>query len=282
MDASSLPSLTLIGPGRAGRAFARTWLASGGRVDNVLARTEASARAGAAALGSGRPGALAASSFASAVLVLAVSDDAVSEAARLAAGRGTCGLAFHLSGVLPAEVLAPLRRNATAVGSMHPLRAFTGAPDETLAGAFVAVEGDDAACDAAAGFARLLGAHAHRIPPGAKALYHAGATLAAGGAVALVAAAARAWSLAGIGEENSRSALAALAARAVAAAELHPFDEALTGPIARRDLGTVRSHRDALAGQPELLRLYALLAEETLARTPGRGREEELRAIWAC
>nr|MDQ2969949.1 DUF2520 domain-containing protein [Acidobacteriota bacterium] len=194
MDASSLPSLTLIGPGRAGRAFARTWLASGGRVDNVLARTEASARAGAAALNSGRPGALAASSFASAVLVLAVSDDAVSEAARVAAGRGTCSLAFHLSGVLPAEVLAPLRRNGTAVGSMHPLRAFTGAQDETLRGAFVAVEGDDAACDAAARFARLLGARAHRIPPGAKALYHAGATLAAGGAVALVAAAARAWS----------------------------------------------------------------------------------------
>lgn len=248
----------------------------------MLGRSEASAREAADRLGAGKAGAFPASSFQSAVLVLAVSDDAVEEVAQAAAVRGSCRLAFHLSGALPAEVLAPLRGEETSIGSMHPLRAFIGAADETIRGAFVAIEGDPAACDAAVDYARILGAHGHRIAPEAKALYHAGATLAAGGVVATIALAARAWSLAGIGEDVSRSALSGLAAAAVAGAASRPFPDALTGPVARRDLGTVRSHREALEGHPELLRVYALLAEEILARTPGRGKEKELRAILAC
>jgi len=49
--------------------------------------------------------------------------------------------------------------------------------------------------------------------------------------------------------------------------------------LARRDVGTVRAHRAALAASPETLRLYTMLARETLARTPGRGKEEEILAV---
>ncbi len=282
MPPAPLPSLTLAGPGRAGRALARSWVAAGGRLDRVLARSEGSARAAAARLGAVASSTLDASSFDSEVLALAVPDDALMAVADLLAGRGRCRFAIHLSGARPADEIASLARAGAGLASMHPLRAFRGDPDETIRGAFVAVEGGAAACDAAESFAIAMGAQPHRISRDAKPLYHAGATLAAGGVVALLSAAARAWALAGLPEAGSRVALAALAADAVAGAAKTSFEAALTGPLARRDLGTVRAHRRALEGHPDLLRLYALLAEETLARTPGYGNEAEIRSILAC
>jgi predicted short-subunit dehydrogenase-like oxidoreductase (DUF2520 family) len=251
-----------------------------------VGRTEEAAERAVREIGGGVPAVTDFVSPSGEVLVLAVSDDALPAVSRAiaerVAGRTAVRLAFHLSGALPAAAIGALRSPATAVGSFHPLRAMTGAAGETLAGAFVAIEGDPEACAAGLRFAAVLGADGHRIAADAKSLYHAGATLAAGGTVALISLAARAWSAAGLPEEQSRTALAGLAGNAAAGAAARPFDDALTGAVARRDLGTVRAHRDALAPFPELLRLYALLAAETLARTPGRGREDEIRALLAC
>jgi predicted short-subunit dehydrogenase-like oxidoreductase (DUF2520 family) len=290
--AEALPSLSLVGPGRAGRALARSWVTAGGELREVVARTAAAARSAVAMLGAGVPGELAPPSSSGVpgpggegltgeVLVLAVSDDALGPVALSLAG-ARCRFAFHLSGALVADAIAPLRSRTTSLGSFHPLLAMTGAAGETVRGAFIAVEGDRDACEAGMRFASALGGQGHRIASEAKALYHAGATLAAGGSVALVALAARAWTAAGLPEAQSRVALAGLAVNAVRQAADRPFEDALTGPVARRDLGTVRSHRDALAPFPDLLRLYAILAEETLAQTPGRGREDELRALLTC
>lgn len=248
----------------------------------MIGRTLPSAERGVEALRCGRTAVLERGAFETEVVVLAVPDDLIGEVASDAAGALTCRLAYHLSGALPAAVLGPLSRAGASLGSFHPLRAFTGGPDETLRGAFVTIEGDEKACRAALGFSEILGGEAHRISADAKPLYHAGATLAAGGVVSLIGLAARAWSLAGIPEELSRPALAALAGRAAAGAALQGFAEALTGPIARRDLATVRSHCAALAAHPDLLAMYRALASETIARTPGIGREEELRAVLAC
>ena len=283
MPAAPLPSLALVGPGRAGRAFARSWLAAGGALAAVVARDPDAARGAAAALGAGVP--FAADELPPRlegdVLVLAVPDDALSASARSVAGRSAALFAFHLSGALPADEIGALRESGRAVGSLHPLRAFSGAPDETLRGARVAVEGDPRACDAALEYVAALGARGQRIDRSAKTLYHAGATLAAGGAVALLSLAARAWALAGISEEDARPPLAELAVNATGAARRRSFEESLTGPVARRDVRTVRAHCDALAASPDLLRVYVALAHETLARTPGRGREDEIRAALA-
>ncbi len=214
--------------------------------------------------------------------MLAVADDALGDVSLSLAGVARGRFAFHLSGALSAGAIAPLRSERVSIGSFHPLRALTGSADETLSGAFIAVEGDPAACEAGLRFAAAIGGEGHLIATDAKILYHAGATLAAGGSVALVALATRAWTAAGLPASQSRMALAGLAANAITRASTRPFEDALTGPVARRDLGTVRSHRDALAPFPDLLHLYAILAEETIAQTPGRGREDELRALLTC
>jgi len=259
---SSLPSLALVGPGRAGRAFARSWSAAGGAVSAMAGR--------------GGEGPIPGD-----VIVLAVPDDRIADVAASLAGRTEASLAFHLSGALSAEAIAALRTPDRPVGSLHPLRAFSGAHDETLAGALVAVEGDPAACEAGLLFVEAMGGRGRPIGRQEKALYHAGATMAAGGAVALISIATRVWELAGLPPDEARSSLAELAEKATGAARHAAFEDAFTGPVARRDVATVRTHIAALAAMPEVRRLYAALALETLARTPGRGREEEIRALLA-
>ena len=282
MTAGVLESrLALAGAGRAGRAFARSWRAAGGRVAFTILREgsaappELSAIPSVSVAGTGSEPSTAACD----ILVLAVSDDAIGGVAAELAGRLACRVALHLSGALPSGALAPLARRGAAVGSMHPVRPFTGAADEDWSGAFVAVEGDAAAADTAIAVARGVGARPHRLAPSAKPLYHAAASLAAGGTAAVVSVAVDAWIAAGVPEDTAREVLSGLAERAVAAAGKRPFHEAFTGAVARRDIGTVRAHTEALAPHPEALELYRALAEQILRRTRGRGKEQEIRDV---
>ena len=120
--------------------------------------------------------------------------------------------------------------------------------------------------------ARAVGARPHSIAPGAKPLYHASATLAAGGAAAVLAVAVRGWVDAGIPEDVAREALSALAVRAADAVGHRTFAEAFTGAVARRDVGTVEAHAEALAGRSDVLVLYRTLGERD-SRAHARARK---------
>jgi predicted short-subunit dehydrogenase-like oxidoreductase (DUF2520 family) len=271
-------SVVLVGPGRAGKAFARSWLAAGGRILEVVARSPRSARQGAAEIGAGTPRPLSRTVADAEILVVAVPDDAITAVARRLAGKFRGKAAFHVSGALAAEALAPLRSSGAAIGSLHPARVFTGARGEDWKNAFVAVEGDPGAVLLGAKIAKAVGAFPRRVSAASKPAYHAAAALAAGGTAALVSLATRAWKEAGIPQREARRALAALAGQAASAVSEREFAAALTGPIARRDLGTVSAHAAALAPYPQLRSLYRILASEILARTPGLGREKQVRA----
>jgi len=273
-------SVVRAGAGRAGAAFARSWLAAGGTISRVIVRSPshglASGLEGVPSVFADDPGP------ACDVLILAVPDDAIAGVAAALAPLLPCRYAFHLSGALAGRVLAPLTVRGAAAASIHPVRPFTGAADENWRGAFVAVEGDAEAARVGAEMARAVGARPHPIDPAAKPLYHASASLAAGGAAAVLSVAVKGWVDCGIPEDVAREALAGLAERAVRAAGQRPFAEAFTGAVARRDVGTVRAHAAALARHAEALALYRALAEEILERTSGRGREEEIREILAA
>jgi predicted short-subunit dehydrogenase-like oxidoreductase (DUF2520 family) len=51
-------------------------------------------------------------------------------------------------------------------------------------------------------------------------------------------------------------------------------EEALTGPVARGDAGTVRRQLAALADRPDLLRLYRALGTVILAAVPDAVRQD--------
>jgi predicted short-subunit dehydrogenase-like oxidoreductase (DUF2520 family) len=221
------------------------------------------------------------------VVILAVRDDSlrplVAELS-LAGGPARGQVVLHLSGALTHEVLRPLGAMGAALGSMHPLMTVSEDPRRAarhFKGACFALEGEVAAVAAADTLARRLGGVPVPIAPEAKAAYHAGAVFASNYVVAVLSAANSLLESAGFDSETARDALLPLSRATLDNVSAGGPMSALTGPIARGDVDTVRRHLAALPR--ELAALYAALGEATLQLAEVRGldagRAAELRAL---
>ncbi len=174
--------------------------------------------------------------------------------------------AVHCSGALGLEVLDGAARRGARVGCLHPLQVFPSREGD--AGRFqdvvCGVEGPDDLGDLLERVASDLGARVVRLEGADRALYHAAAVLASNYAVSLMSAATRAWGRAGLPAQEARDALAPLLLGAAQGIARHPLPEALTGPVARGDVDTVRRHLDALRSDSTLRDLYRRLGVELL------------------
>ena len=186
----------------------------------------------------------------------AAADDASAEAKPLA------GKVFlHCSGSLGLAELAPLQQAGAHVGSLHPLQSFAGGATQ-LAGVYMAVDGDEAACQAAIALANALGGHPFRVPAAERAAYHAAACICSNYAVAVEALAQRLMSR-WLGDEAAAwQALLPLFKGTAANLEATTSPRtALTGPIARGDTTTVARHLAVLPA--ELVDVYCSLGLAT-------------------
>lgn len=181
----------------------------------------------------------------------------------------------HLSGVLDSVVLEPLSRQGHPVGSMHPLVALPDGPAaDALRGAWYGIEGDAAARDFAGRLVAALNGRSLALDAGGKARYHAAAVAASNFVVALLSVAERWMVESGIGAEEARQALAGLAAGTIESVRRLGPEGALTGPIARGDVDTVRRHLAELSAPDRLL--YSVLADSTLTLARQRGLPSEV------
>ena len=168
---------------------------------------------------------------------------------------------LHCSGSMGLEELAPLAAAGAHVGSLHPLQSFAGGATQ-LAGVYMAVDGDEAACEAATAIATALGGNPFRVPAAERAAYHAAACICSNYAVAVEALAQRLMSH-WLGDEAAAwQALLPLFKGTAANLERTASPRtALTGPIARGDVTTVAKHLAVLP--PELLDAYCSLGLAT-------------------
>jgi len=207
------------------------------------------------------------------LIILAVPDDAVAPLASTLRMYGGQAM-IHTSGALGADVLAPAMAAGTQVGSFHPLVGFadTERAVADLHGATVAIEADDQLAAMLATMAEAIGATPVRLAPGTKAAYHAAAVLAAGGFVALLDAIAELGRVAGLDEAGSLAIYGGLIEGTLGNARALGIAAALTGPITRGDLGTLRAHLDALrAHAPRAMALYVAAARREIELAEGRG-----------
>lgn len=244
-------TFSVAGPGRVGSSLA-AWLESLG-----ARRMGMAGRQGMADLSSGGQD----------LLLIAVSDPALPEVAEVLAHRPQAAVALHTSGCVDASVLAPLRQAGSAVGSLHPLKAFPRSlPEPAEArGVFFAVDGDPAARELAHRLAAAWGGVSAEVAPESRALYHFAATLAAGGAVTLLALAEDLARRLGLPEAAVRGYLELCRGAVARAIETGNPAAVLTGPTARGDRATVDRHLEALRTlAPDKLPLVVHLARETL------------------
>lgn len=245
--------IAIVGGGRMGRGLAAALAEAGERVA-LWSRREATGAVEEAVSGAG-------------TVILAVPDDAIPVVAERLAASGAIGrdqVVLHLSGLRGRPALVALERSGAALGSLHPLQTISDPATAAVRwrGAFAAVEGDDRAIAEAERVAGLLGLQPFRIGAAGKAAYHAGAVMVGNYVVALAGAAARLGVAAGIPEELAGRLYLPLLLGAVENLQRQSPAEALTGPVRRGDLATVRAHLAALSGDDRAL--YARLGLEAL------------------
>ncbi len=215
-----MTTVSLIGPGRAGRSLAAALADAGCDVRDVLTRHDdvTSAARGVD------------------VLVIATPDAAIAEvAARVRPEPDT--VVVHLSGALGLDVLAPHPRRA----SLHPLVPLPSAEVGRVrlrSGITFAVAGDPVAAE----LAGVLDGNVVVVEDEHRAAYHAAACIASNHLVALMGQVERVATSAGLDLE----AFVGLARAALTdVVELGP-GAALTGPAARGDDTTLERHRQTL------------------------------------
>lgn len=270
------------------QALGRLLAEAGCRVTAVAGRDPARTEAAARFVGT-RPAPLAELPHLASRLLIAVSDDALAAVAAALAPAGVRGgAALHTSGVHGPDVLAPLAGAGFCCGALHPLQTVAS-PEQgvnALRGAAFAVTAEGSAAEWAAEIVRIARGWMLTVPADRRALYHAAAVLASNGFAALLDAAVMLMGSAGVEKPVALRALAPLVrASCENALALGPA-EALTGPIRRGDVATVRRHWQALAAAPAglrplyracSLRLIELARRQGLSAGRARALEEVFR-----
>jgi predicted short-subunit dehydrogenase-like oxidoreductase (DUF2520 family) len=271
----------VVGAGRVGAVLAAALGAAGHHVVAAAGESDAS-RARIADLLPGvatrKPTAVA---RACDLLLLTVPDDmlrnvvtTLSDAGAIRPGQ----YVVHTSGRHGLDVLAPAAALGARVAAMHPAMTFTGtALDlDRLSGC---VFGLTAGADERPFVEELvadLGGRPTWVPEEMRTLYHAGLAHGANHLVTLVTQAMELLTAAG--STDPAGTLRPLLTAALDNA-LEQGDTALTGPIVRGDVNTVRAHlADIAANAPHTLPSYVALARATLGRAVTDGRVLPIRA----
>lgn len=209
------------------------------------------------------------------LLLLTVPDRAIGEVAKLLADTGRVGagqVVAHCSGALGLEELEPLRILGAEVGSLHPLAAVSRG-DEDLEGSAAALDGTPKALRLLRRVARDAGLRPIAVAAAGRTAYHAAASLAANGLVALADLAVDALADAGVPRDRALQALVPLLDSAVRGLAARGLPEALTGPVSRADARVVEAHLRALAGTPAA-EAYRVLARRAVDLARAQGADE--------
>ncbi|HVK26633.1 MAG TPA: DUF2520 domain-containing protein [Actinokineospora sp.] len=211
------------------------------------------------------------------LVLLAIPDDVLAGTVRGLAAAGAMRqgqIVAHTSGAHGVDVLAPAAEQGALTLALHPVMTFTGRGedlDRIAACCFgvTAADGDDAAWSVAEALVVEMGAEPVRVTEAVRPLYHTALAHGANHLVTLVAECADLLRAADIA--TPERLLGPLLSAALDNALRHG-DRALTGPVARGDAGTVRTHlRELEALDPELAETYRVLATRTARRAATAG-----------
>lgn len=215
------------------------------------------------------------------LLLLTVPDDMLANVATQLIGAGAIHVGtrvVHTSGRHGQAVIDIVRTVGAHPMAVHPAMTFTGTTVDLgrLAGCVFGVTVDDDDREEAADLVRALSGTPMWVAEENRTLYHAGMAHGANHLVTLVAQSMDL--LARAGADDPAAALRPLLTAALDNALAHG-DAALTGPIVRGDVNTVRAHvAEILVNAPDTLASYVALARATADRAVMNGRLLPIRA----
>lgn len=186
-------------------------------------------------------------------------------------------IVLHTSGSLSSAVLNELTSMGASIGSIHPLVAISDPVSgaEKFTNAYFCLEGDAGALAVARNIVRDLGGKDFSIDTSFKALYHAGAVMAAGHVVALLSMSLEMLAKCGVAEVAAREIIKPLVKSTFDNVFAIGPERALTGPFARADTGTFERHLEVLREtvNENMVETYLSLAQRSLDIAAERQRQ---------
>lgn len=261
-------SVTIIGAGAVARSIALALFYGGVKIDGIYSLHGNSAELLARKVKARVFGRITDISSVAGVTVLCVPDGSISSTAGLIAKQCTNlkhKVIIHTSGALSSNELGILKKRGASVGSFHPMQTFPKNRNTQLKDVWIAIEGERRALHAGRELAKILGAHTFAISKEAKVLYHTAGVFAANYLVTLLSAVEQIAKEIDIPRKNLWNIYTPIIEQTLSNVIATSPEEALTGPIARGDLGTVTKHVRALSTKKlnHLVPLYAALGVET-------------------
>ena len=277
----AMTRIGVVGAGRVGAVLAAALREAGHEIAAVAGESHASRTRINTLLPGVRVDKPTAVSRACDLLLLTVPDDMLSNVVTMLAASGAIRegqYVVHTSGKHGLAVLQPAADAGAHVLAMHPAMTFTGTDVDLarLAGCVYGVTANPDTDDLAAKLVADLRGRLLRVAEDRRALYHAGLAHGANHLVTLVSQAMDL--LRDSGADDPAATLRPLLTAALDNA-LEYGSAALTGPIVRGDVETVRAHlRDIAANRPATLESYVAMARATANQAVVDGRLLPIRA----
>lgn len=181
----------------------------------------------------------------------------------------------HFSGALSSDVFTDSQSTGASVCSIHPMLAFSDklTSYRIPANTFFALEGDETAVSALKSLFESLGNIVCRIDKSKKSLYHTAASVLSNELVALLDMGYSLLEQCGFSRNKAVRATQNLVLGNVNSVLENGCVKALTGPVERNDLQTVKKHVNSLKGEDR--QIYILLAKRLvkLAKVKNEDRD---------
>ncbi|MFW6124113.1 MAG: Rossmann-like and DUF2520 domain-containing protein [Acidobacteriota bacterium] len=279
--------VAVIGAGRLGTTLGRALLKKGFTITAISCRSLSSAKKSAEIIGQGFPLTDNKKAIKNAeIIALTVPDDQIKDLVNeLSSTELKHKFIFHCSGILSSEILEPLKESGAVTACIHPIQSFSinSRDSQVFKDIYFSVEGNKKAQKLSNEIIKKLGGCCFPIDPKNKPLYHTACTMASNYLVVLLGLAENLLEKAGVKKEFRKGMLFPLVKGTLNNINRDGIVRSLTGPIARGDIETLKSHLKCLKNSPSILRIYRELARQALeiAMTEKRLTQKKITEIKA-
>lgn len=203
------------------------------------------------------------------LVIISVNDDNIASVCAELAAKDSFkkkAIVIHLSGALGLDVLEPARERSCLVGSLHPIQTLSDVDNaiSNLPGSSFGITAEGKALEVLIEIVDKIKGKVVIVKDEKKALYHASACIASNYLVAISYAAAELYNISTSQNISNFEDFIPLVEGTVSNLARRGPVQALTGPLARGDINTIRQHLAAIKeNAPEWLDFYKNLGLAT-------------------